>query len=145
MKSDKLIGQYTHKIDTKRRLFIPSDLKITRDWVVTVGMERCLFLFPDTEWEKITKKIKEIPLTKKDSRGFLRVFLSGAKNISSDKQGRILIPENLAKYAELEDKGVIIGMLNRLEIWNPGRWEKYSASKEDQFSDLAENIVDLNI
>lgn len=145
MNSYKLIGQYTHKIDNKRRFFIPSDLKISQKWVITVGMENCLFLFPDSEWEKITEKIKELPLTKKDSRGFLRIFLSGAKSIEADSQGRILIPENLAGYAELNDKGVIIGMLNRLEIWNPGRWEKYSGTRKEKFSDLAENVVDLNI
>ncbi len=145
MNAFKLIGQYKHKIDTKRRLFIPSDLKVSSNWVATIGMERCLFLFPREEWKKITEKIQELPLTKKDSRGFLRVFLSGAKSIEADSQGRILLPEDLADYAALKNRGIIIGMLNRLEIWNPGRWEKYSHSKKNKFSELAENIVDLNI
>ncbi|MEA3507093.1 MAG: division/cell wall cluster transcriptional repressor MraZ, partial [Elusimicrobiota bacterium] len=119
--------------------------RVTEKWVVTMGMEECLFLFPETEWEIITKKIKALPLTKKDARGFLRVLLAGASYLSCDRQGRILLPENLSKYAKLSDRCTVIGMLNRLEIWEPGRWEKYSKGSEGKFSDLAESIGDLDL
>jgi MraZ protein len=141
----ELIGQHSHKIDTKRRFFIPAGFRVTEKWVVTMGMENCLFLFPESEWELITEKIKALPLTKKDARGFLRVLLSGAKYLNCDSQGRVLLPENLTDYAKLNDKCTVIGMLNRLEIWSPNKWEKYSDGSLGKYSELAESIGDLDL
>ncbi len=141
----ELIGQHSHKIDSKRRFFIPAGFRVTKKWVVTMGMENCLFLFPESEWEVITKKIKALPLTKKDARGFLRILLSAARYLSCDRQGRVLLPENLTDYAKLKDRCTVIGMLNRLEIWAPRKWEKYSSQAQGKYSDFAESIGDLEL
>jgi MraZ protein len=140
-----LLGEFTHNIDLKKRFFIPSEFRISKRWVITAGLEKCLFLFPEEEWEKITHKIKNLPLTKKDARGFLRILLSRARFLSLDSQGRILLPENLFQYAEMSRCCVIIGMINRLEIWNPEKWEEYSNKSEEKYSELAENIAELDL
>ncbi|MFW6134535.1 MAG: division/cell wall cluster transcriptional repressor MraZ [Elusimicrobiota bacterium] len=142
---ENLIGEYTHKVDLKRRMFIPSEFRISNRWVITAGLEKCLFLFPELEWETITKKISNLPLTKKAARSFLRIFLSRAKPISCDSQGRILIPQKLADYASISNECNVIGMINRIEIWNPDKWEKYSVESEKKYSDLAEELTNLDL
>lgn len=145
MVEKQLIGEYTHTLDSKRRVFIPSDFRVTKDWIITTGFENSLFLFPDTEWERITLKIQNAVLTKKDTRNFLRLFLSRARNISLDSQGRILIPEPLADYSSVEKNCVFIGMLSRIEIWNPEIWKSFVDDNHESFTDLAENITGVEI
>ena len=139
-----LIGEYTHNIDSKRRVFIPSGLRVSKNWVVTMGFENCLFLFPEKEWESITEKIKASPLTKKDTRNFFRLFLSQARALQLDGQGRILIPESLGAHSGLKKSCVFVGMLNRVEIWEPGRWREFLQTREGSFTDMAENITGID-
>lgn len=138
-----MIGQYPHNIDLKRRLFIPSKFRISQKWVITAGLDKCLFLFPLKEWDIITEKFRELAITKKDARSFLRIFLSKASILSIDKQGRILIPNILIEYSELSRSCLIIGMINRLEIWNPKKWDTYSSAVQKNYENIAENIMDL--
>lgn len=139
-----LLGEYNYNIDTKRRFFIPSSLRISKSWVITAGLEECLFLFPEEQWTKIRERIINLPLSKKDARGFLRVFLSRAKNVSCDSQGRILLPELLLKYAGIKNSCTIIGMLNRIELWEPQRWKKYFSTANNRYPDLAENMSEFD-
>ncbi|MFC2091487.1 division/cell wall cluster transcriptional repressor MraZ [Elusimicrobiota bacterium] len=141
----KLIGQYSRNIDTKRRIFIPSEFRITSSWVITLGLEQCLFLFPDKEWNRITDRIKNLPLTKKDARSFLRVLLSRARSITCDSQGRIIVPEFLVKYSDITDSCISVGMLDRIELWNPESWKKYFDNSQRNYSELAENIAELDL
>lgn len=142
---NKLIGEYKRRVDIKRRFFIPSELRVSRSWVITAGMEKCLFIFPEKEWDKVTDKIIKFPLTKKDTRRFLRVLLSRARLLTCDSQGRVLLPEKLVEYAGLKDSCVVIGMLNRIELWNPDKWEEYSHKSEEKYSELAENIAEQDL
>ncbi len=141
----KLLGEYSHSIDSKKRIFIPVDFRVSKTWVVTAGLEECLFLFSQDEWEKITDKIKNLPLIKKNARSFLRIFLSRAKIISCDSQGRIILPQNLVKYAQLSRSCTVIGMLNRIELWNPRRWVEYFQKSQKNYSEHAENIAELEL
>jgi len=141
----KLLGEYSHNVDSKRRIFIPVDFRISTTWVLTAGLEKCLFLFPEDEWIKITEKISGLPLTKKDARSFLRVLLSRARSLSCDKQGRIIIPEKLAEYADISSSCTIIGMINRAELWNTENWQHFYAQSESNYSDLAESIAELDL
>lgn len=141
----QLIGEYSHNVDLKKRVFIPADFRVSKKWVVTAGLEGCLFLFPEKEWEKITEKISNLPLTKKDARSFLRILLSKAKYLISDNQGRILLPDNLIEYSNISRVCVIIGMISRIELWNPDRWQKYSRLSEDKYAELAEGIAELDL
>lgn len=141
----QLIGEYTHTVDSKRRVFIPSAFRNTEDWVITTGFEESLFLFPDSEWEKITEKIKNAPLTRKDARDFLRLFLSRARNLLSDSQGRILIPENLCGFSKIEKHCVFVGMISRIEIWSPENWKKFIDSRSADFAEMAENITGIDL
>jgi MraZ protein len=142
---EKLLGEYSHSIDPKRRVFIPVDFRISKTWVITAGLDRCLFMFPEKEWERVTERIKNLPLTKKDARSFLRVLLSRAASITCDSQGRVLLPEKLTEYAEIARNCVFIGMINRVELWNPQKWEEYFSGAEKDYSELAENIAELEL
>lgn len=141
----QLIGEYSHKVDLKKRVFIPADFRVSKKWVVTAGLEGCLFLFPEKEWEKIRDKIQNLPLTKNDARSFLRVLLSKAKYLISDNQGRILLPDKLVDYSNISRVCVIIGMISRIELWNPDKWKRYLQMSEEKYSELAEGIAELEL
>ncbi|MGM0568801.1 MAG: division/cell wall cluster transcriptional repressor MraZ, partial [Elusimicrobiota bacterium] len=130
-----LIGRHRHKIDSKRRVFIPSDYRVSRRWIITAGLEKCLWLFPESEWSRVKDNIKKLSLTKRDARSFLRVFLSRAGVVDMDSQGRALIPEHLCSFAGINSDVSMIGMLDRIEIWDTRNWEKYSSDSEKIYSD----------
>lgn len=140
-----LIGEYEHTIDTKGRLSMPS--KLRRDmgeaFIVTKGLDGCLFAFSQDEWKNFETKLKALPLSDKNARNFVRFFLAGATECEIDKQGRFLIPGNLREAAKLEKEAVIIGVGTRLEIWNKEIW----ASKDEEISadEIAENMTMLGI
>lgn len=142
---EKLLGEYSHRVDSKRRIFIPVDFRVSKSWVITAGLENCLFLFPEKGWEGITEKIKKLPLTKKDARSFLRVFLSRAKSISCDNQGRVILPEKLVRYADISRSCIVVGMIDRVELWNPKKWDEYLSKAQKNYAELAENIADLDL
>jgi MraZ protein len=140
------MGEYHHNIDDKNRLTIPAKLRyeLGEKFIITRGLDKCLFIYPQNEWNNIITKYKELPNTK-DARNFMRFFLSGATECEFDKQGRINIPLLLAKYAGLEKDCVIIGVNERLEIWSKENWGTFITNNEDSFSDIADNLFSSNL
>jgi len=141
-----LIGQYRHSLDGKNRLFIPARLRQNvRSFVITSGLEGCLFVYTPENWKKITERLKALPLTKADARKFSRTFLSGASECPVDDQGRILVPKTLCNYANIRKEVIVVGVLDRIEIWSKNNWERYQKEAEKQFAEVAEKLVDLGI
>ena len=140
------MGEYHYSIDEKGRLTIPAKLRyeLGENFIVTRGLDGCLFVYPKNEWENIIQKYKELPNTK-DARNFMRFFLSGATVCAFDKQGRINISAPLTKYAELKKDCVIIGVNDRLEVWSKERWESFIDTNEDSLSDIAEKLFSSNL
>lgn len=141
-----LMGEYHHTIDEKGRIIIPSKFRdeLGTDFIVTRGLEECLFVYPKEMWDKITQKLNSLPFTKKDARSFMRFFLSGATAMELDKQGRINITSPLVSYADLKKECVIIGVGDRLEIWSLDKWNEFYLGNKDTLSDIAENLFDSN-
>ena len=143
------IGEYHHTIDEKGRIIIPAKFRgeLGTNFIVTRGIENCLFVYSLDNWAKITDKLSSLPFTKKDARTFNRFFMSGATNVELDKQGRININAPLVDYAKLNKDCVVIGTGDRLEIWSQELWNSFFDSTKDSMSDIAENlfneIVDL--
>jgi len=141
-----LTGQYDHSLDGKNRLFIPAKLRQNvRKFIITSGLEGCLFVYTPDNWKKITERLKALPLTKADARKFMRTFLSGASECDVDDQGRILIPKNLCSYANIRKEAIVVGVLDRIEIWSKSNWERYRKEAENKFVEVAEKLVDLGI
>ena len=141
------MGEYHHNIDDKGRLIIPSKFrdKLGNEFIVTRGIENCLFAYSISDWEKIVTKLQSLPFTKKDARSFVRFFLSGATCAEFDKQGRINITSPLISYADLTKECVVIGAGNRIEIWSSENWDNFFNSAKDNMSDIAENLFDESV
>lgn len=141
------MGEYQHNIDPKGRLFIPARFRegLGDSFVLTKGLDGCLFAYPRPEWDALEQKLKSLPFTKGDARAFVRFFFSGAAICEADKQGRILIPGNLREYARLEKDVVVIGVSSRVEIWAKSQWEEYSARAASSYEEIAETIVDFDL
>ncbi len=137
-----LMGEYHHNIDDKGRLIIPSKFRteLGEKLIITRGLDKCLFIYSESEWEKIVSKLKTLPFTNKDARNFTRFFLSGATECEFDKQGRINITSPLVTYADLTKECVIIGANDRLEVWSQPSWDDFLFTNEDNLSDIAENL-----
>ena len=142
-----LMGEFQHNIDAKGRLIVPSKLReeLGEKFVLTRGLDGCLFGYPMSEWENLEAKLNEMPLAKKDARTFVRFFYSAATECELDKQGRTNIPSTLRNYAALTKGCVIIGVSNRIEIWDETRWEDFSAEAEENFDEIAENMIDFGL
>ena len=142
-----LIGQYEHSLDAKGRLIMPAKLRedMGEKFIITKGLDGCLFGFSQKEWENFEAKLKTLPLTNKNARDFVRFFLSGAMECEIDKQGRFLISSNLRKVATLEKEVVIIGVGTRIEIWNKNKWEEYNSEENISADSIAENMTMLGI
>ena len=142
-----LMGEYHHNIDDKGRLTIPSKFRddLGEKFVITRGLENCLFAYSLEDFQKIVAELQKIPFTKKDARQFMRFFLSGATTVEFDKQGRINISSPLISYAELKKECIIIGTGDRLEIWSSNNWNGFFDSTKDNMSDIAENLFSNNI
>ena len=142
-----LIGEYSYTIDEKKRLAIPSKFRLClgKKAVITKGLDNCLFLYPMKEWEKLSEKLSKLPLSQADARGFARIMLIGAMDVNLDNLGRILIPDYLKKYAGLNKKVVIAGVLNRLEIWDEKKWQEYKQKTETGIGDIAERLGELGV
>lgn len=141
------MGEYQHSIDNKGRLIIPAKFRdgLGENFVITKGLDNCLFIYPMDEWKILEAKLKALPLTKADARAFVRFFFSGATECELDKQGRILLPANLREYAALDKDVVIIGVASRVEIWSKEHWEKYAGQAEMDYENIAEKLEDLDI
>ena len=140
------MGEYHYSIDDKGRLTIPSKLRydLGEKFIVTRGLDNCLFIYPMDEWNNVISKYKELPNTK-DARNFMRFFLSGATVCEFDKQGRINIQAPLLNYAKLDKECVIIGVNDRLEVWSKELWEEFINLNEDKLSDIADNLFSSNL
>lgn len=138
-----LLGTHTPKLDEKNRLILPAKFReeLSSGIVVTRGQERCLFLFGASEFASVHEKIRQAPVTSKQARDYLRVFLSGASDEVPDRQGRITLPALLREYAGLNRELVIIGVGSRAEIWDATTWQQYLASNEQAFSETAEEVI----
>ena len=141
-----LIGEFEHSIDAKGRLIMPAKLRETigDKFVVTKGLDGCLFAFSLIEWANFEEKLKSLPLSNRNSREFTRFFLSGATECEIDKQGRFLIPINLRESAKLQKEVVIIGVGTRIEIWDKEKWNSYN-DENISVEDIAENMTMLGI
>lgn len=141
-----LMGEYHHTIDEKGRIIIPAKFRteLGESFVLTRGIENCLFVYSLIEWNKIVSKLKSLPFTKKDARNFTRFFLSGATVVEFDKQGRINVSSPLANYANLEKDCVVVGVNDRLEIWSKNNWDNFFNENSENLSDIAENLFSMN-
>jgi MraZ protein len=142
-----LIGEYTHTLDPKKRLSLPSKWReeLGRMLIVTRGLDNCLFVYPQHEWRKITEKIGQLPLGQADTRSFNRFFLSGAVEVGVDSVGRILVPDFLKEFAKLDNKVVLAGIHDRVEIWDEKRWTEYKTQIELQADSLAEKLGEIGV
>jgi MraZ protein len=142
-----LIGEYEHSLDTKGRLILPAKLRedIGEKFIITKGLDSCLFGFSKTEWNNFEDKLKTLPLTNKNARDFVRFFLSGAIEAELDKQGRFLIPSNLREYATLDKEAVITGVGTRIEIWDKTKWKAYNSEENLSADQIAENMANLGM
>lgn len=142
-----LIGEYKHTLDIKKRLSLPSKWRkeLGATLIVTRGLDNCLFVYPQKEWQKITEKIGQLPLGQADTRSFNRFFLSGAVEVEVDSVGRILVPDFLKDFAHLETKLVLAGIYDRVEIWAENKWEEYKSRIEGQADQLAEKLGEIGV
>ena len=141
------IGEYNHSIDTKGRLSIPSKFRgeLGEEFIVTKGLDNCLFVYPLDEWRILENKLKNLPMTNRDARAFVRFFFSGATECELDNQGRIRIPNNLREHALLEKEAVIIGVGTRIEIWSNDQWQQYNDDANLSYDDIAAKMQELGI
>lgn len=141
-----LIGEHTHGVDNKNRIIVPSRFRedLGDSFVISKGLDGCLYIYPKDEWKVFETKLKNLPLTNKNSRTFARFFFSGANEVVPDKMGRILIPQPLMEYAEIKDEVVSIGMDSRVEVWSSKKWKEY-CEREIDMDEVASGMEDLGI
>jgi MraZ protein len=137
------LGTYTPRLDDKGRLFLPAKFRdeLAEGLVMTKGQERCLYVFSRAEFERLTERLREAPLSAKNARDYSRVFFASANDDVPDKQGRVTVPQPLRDYAGLNRECVVIGANTRVEIWDAQAWESYLAASEDEFSSLSEEVL----
>ncbi|MDP1688916.1 MAG: division/cell wall cluster transcriptional repressor MraZ [bacterium] len=142
-----LLGEYKHNLDIKGRMAVPAKFReeLSSGAIVTRGLDNCLFLFAPKSWEALVSKITALPLSQANSRAFSRLMLAGAVDVEIDKQGRILIPDYLRKYANLEKQVIVAGLVSRAEIWNDMRWEEYKKKTEGSSDEIAERLGEMGI
>lgn len=140
------MGEYQHTIDDKGRMIIPSKFRedLGQSFVLTRGLDQCVFGYPMDEWKQLEQKLKALPFTKKDARAFTRFFFSGATECDLDKQGRVNLSQPLRQYAKLDKECVVIGVSNRIEIWSKAIWEEYYQESEASFDDISESLLDFD-
>lgn len=138
------MGEYHHNIDEKGRLIIPAKFRseLGNNFIVTRGLEKCLYVYSEAEWNTIVAKLKTLPFTKKDVRIFVRSFFSGATECEFDRQGRINITSPLVSYADIDKECVVIGANDRIEIWSLENWNNFFLENQDKIEDIAENLFD---
>ena len=141
------IGEFHHTIDQKKRLAIPARFRkdLGTGAVITRGLDNWLVVYPEREWQAMAEKLGKLPASQLEARGFARIMLAGAMQVEFDQLGRILIPDYLKEYGSLGKNIVIIGLSNRLEIWDEGRWEDYKKKAEKDVGDLASKLGELGI
>ena len=141
------LGEFSHNLDDKGRLTIPAKFRdeLAGGLVITRGIDRCLAVYPRQGWDALAERIAQLPLTQRDARNFSRLMFSGAADFIPDRQGRVLIPQGLREYAGLDSEAVIIGLYDRLEIWNPELWAQVKSEVEENPESIAEQLHELGI
>lgn len=158
------IGEYSHSVDEKGRLAIPKKFqqKLKGGAVVTRGLDQCLFLYTKKDWQQLAARIAKLPISQANTRAFARLMLAGAMDVELDKQGRVVLPDYLRRYAGIGKSGkaavqkggqgsgaagkvVVAGLMNRLEVWDAKEWENYKSTTERTSGDIAENLGELGV
>ncbi|MCX6765844.1 MAG: division/cell wall cluster transcriptional repressor MraZ [Candidatus Moranbacteria bacterium] len=141
------IGEYSHTIDPKKRLALPSKFRkeLGAKAVVTRGLDKCLFVYPLKTWNELAAKLGTLPVGESGTRSFIRLMLAGATDVDVDRQGRILLPEYLKKYAALKKNIIVAGLFNRLEIWDERSWSSYKQKAEKNTDEIAEQLGKLGV
>lgn len=142
-----LLGEYEHSIDTKGRIAMPAKLRegLGGKFIITKGLDGCLFVYAMDEWQRVEQKLASLPMSRKTARDFTRFLFGGACEGECDKQGRVLLPASLRRYAGLERDAVIVGVGSRAEIWDAAKWQKYNEESAEDVNELAEQLADLGI
>ena len=141
-------GEYIHSLDDKSRFVLPAKFRQSikkhsiAKFYFTRGLDGCLFMFAEKDWQKLEDRFKSLSFTKQQARSFNRLYFSGAYDFKPDSQGRILIPDYLRDFADIKKDIVIIGVSDRIEIWDKGRWDKFYEQNRKNFEEMAENIFD---
>lgn len=140
-----LIGEFLHTIDIKKRLSLPAKFRkeLGKIVVITRGLDNCLFIYPQKEWQVLAEKLSKLPLGQSQTRNFTRLMLSGASEVEIDSLGRILVPDYLKQYSLIEKEVIIVGLYNRLEVWDKKQWDVYKSKVEKDTNNLAERLGDL--
>ena len=141
------IGEYSHSLDDKGRIAVPAKFRagLKTGAVVTRGLDNCLWLYPAAEWKKMADKLATLPISQAKSRAFSRLMLAGAMQVEIDKQGRVVLPDYLKKFAGLKKKAIVAGLYNRIEIWDQTAWEAYKISSEKDSGQIAETLGELGV
>ena len=141
------MGEYQHILDDKGRVIMPSKFRedLGLNFIMTKGLDNCLFVYPKEEWAILEEKLRSLPLTNRDARAFVRFFFAGATECTLDKQGRVLIPGNLREHARLMKDAVIIGVSTRIEIWSKEEWNLYNDDDSLSYDSIAEKMAELGI
>lgn len=141
------IGEYQHNLDDKGRLAVPVKFRkdLAKGVVITRGLDNCLFLYPQSQWEKLATKLSALPISQTNSRAFARLMLAGAMDVELDRQGRVIIPDYLRKYAGIKKKTILAGLYDRIEIWDEEKWEVYKANTEKNGNEIAEALGELGV
>ncbi|WP_293555774.1 MULTISPECIES: division/cell wall cluster transcriptional repressor MraZ [Phascolarctobacterium] len=142
-----LLGEYEHSIDTKGRIAMPAKLRegLGGKFIITKGLDGCLFVYAMDEWQRVEQKLASLPMSRKTARDFTRFLFGGACEGECDKQGRVLLPASLRRYAGLEREAVIVGVGSRAEIWDAAKWQQYNEESAEDVNELAEQLADLGI
>ena len=141
------LGEYSHSIDTKNRLIVPAKFReeLGENFVVTKGLDGCLYIYPQKEWEDFEEKLSSLPMGKSDIRKMVRFFLSSASQAEFDKQGRILIPATHREYAGLDKEVIFAGVGKKIEIWSKEKWNETATFSYEDMDEVAERMSDLGI
>ncbi len=141
------IGEYNHAVDPKKRLALPSKFRneLGKTVVVTRGLDKCLFVYPLEVWQDLAQKLGTMPIGESATRAFVRLMLAGATDVQMDAQGRVLIPDYLKDYAQIDRDVIVAGLFNRLEIWDQERWQEYKRDAEKNTDEIAENLGKLGV
>ncbi|MBR4695930.1 MAG: division/cell wall cluster transcriptional repressor MraZ [Selenomonadaceae bacterium] len=142
-----LMGEYMHTIDSKGRIIMPADFRaeLGEEFFLTKGLDGCLFIYGQEEWESFSVKLRQLPLAKSEARAFVRFFFAGARKLDCDKHGRFLVPGNLRSYAGLKKDVVLTGVMNRAELWDKEAWTKYTGEVNPAVTEIVEQLADLGI
>jgi len=147
IKTIMFIGEFSHSVDSKGRVAVPAKFRggVKGGAIITRGLDKCLFIFTKKDWETLAEKLISLPLAQSNSRAFVRLMLSGASDVKLDSQGRILVPDYLRTYAGVKKIVKVIGVYNRMELWDEKTWDIYRKKTESASDEIAEKMSDLGI